>query len=399
MCGLTGFVPKKNKQIDVTKLKMFAIANEERGTDSCGISIGYSYWKHGIDKLSKARDFLFTINKELKSLDLKNKPVIFHTRKSTRGSWTTQNAHPFKYNYGDGQQLTLAHNGSITNEWSLFNEYVKPHNEGVKYSDYIDSRVLAHGFASAFSHHEFTRILDMLKKYEGAAALLFYTNHHYYVWRGAASDTFERPMYYIETEEGWYFHSIPTVLALLTSFEEVQEVPNNTLLTFTQNGIVDSVVVPRVKPAVVKTTYSYDDYYKPTVVKTETFSPVKLNVLGKYIQNGRELNKYIDTVGNFCLGLATYSSSKETETSAKAVMSCTTKEEFEKAKERTRLIGISLKIPIINNKNKVIAYWDCVKNRYLEEGDTFNDPRTMKQYIYKNQTVAEYVVTGVNNKK
>lgn len=39
MCGLAGFYPKKGKKVNINKLYLLGIINEDRGTDSCGLSI------------------------------------------------------------------------------------------------------------------------------------------------------------------------------------------------------------------------------------------------------------------------------------------------------------------------------------------------------------------------
>jgi len=95
-CGLVGFYPKRNKQVDLSKLYPLWILNEDRGTHSCGITYGATR-RVGINSLSKARDLIVTINKELMDTDLKNLSIICHTRQATAGAHNGSNAHPFSW--------------------------------------------------------------------------------------------------------------------------------------------------------------------------------------------------------------------------------------------------------------------------------------------------------------
>lgn len=402
-CGITGFVPKKGHKINLDKLFFLAIANEERGTDSCGISVGNHYCTYGIKELSKARDFILTIKEELANEKLLNAPVIFHTRKSTNGAHNTRNAHPMQYFWKVGEKekyLTLAHNGTVTDTWDLFNKYVKPYSTKAKYVDYIDTRIFAHGFAAAFHAQDFTRLLEMLKVYKGAAAFLFYTNTHFFVWKGAAGDTVERPMYYVETKEGWYFHSISSVLEIAFNTKPV-EVPNNTLITFNQSGPIDSVVIPRTK--VTTTTYygNHNSYYKPPVstapTKPITTGIVKLNEYGLFTQNNTVIDGYFSSMGNFCRGYSVYYSNNNVYNTVNKLAKIHTKEDFMKFVDDNGLSGFIGIIPIIDKSNKLVAVYEVAKNGFVEDGASFFDNRTLKKYTFKNNKIVEYVTESSNN--
>ena len=71
MCGIVGFYPKKDKSVDLNKLIILALGNEERGKDNAGIAIGNVYYDKsdgGID----AKNFLVTRLEKIKEIDLTN---------------------------------------------------------------------------------------------------------------------------------------------------------------------------------------------------------------------------------------------------------------------------------------------------------------------------------------
>ena len=297
-----------------------------------------------------------------------------------------------RYNWaikeGIYEHLTLAHNGSVTNDWDLFKKYVQPYTEKAKYVDYIDTRVFVHAFANAMCYKEESKILEILKDYKGAAAFLFYTNTHFYVWKGAAGNVEERPMYYVETKEGWYFHSISSILEIAFN-QTPTEVGNNTLLTFTQSGIVDTTVIPRAKPPVT-TYYGEGVYYTPPAKpKPVNNNPLKMNTLGYFVQDGKNVDGFLHGIGSFAKGLAVYYSDSTVEAIARKVVACNTKEELDAVIKETALKGFCGRIPIMSKDHKIVAVYDVTGNTYLKEGEIFRDNRTLKDYIYKNQQILE----------
>ena len=232
MCGLTGYYPKKNKQANISKLLSMWVINEARGTDSCGITIGDTRFAGTGIKESKVRDFLESstnLNDILKT-PLKNKPIIAHTRASTNGSHNNYNAHPFIWTRKNSRSFyfCFAHNGVIR-ELPDFK-----HKLGMSRHDkdllVIDSHVL--GLAMYDSYVEILTEKEILTSYEGNAAFLCYDNKTFKAWKGANYGVEERPLFYVETAEGWYFHSIKIALELSFPENDVLNVENNTLLTF-----------------------------------------------------------------------------------------------------------------------------------------------------------------------
>lgn len=251
-CGLAGFYPKKGKKVNINKLYLLGILNEDRGTDSTGLSIGGDRFV-GINANKKARDFISSSYKEIEGIDMINKSCILHTRKSTFGLLNDDNCHPFVYKSTDKTRyFSLAHNGGVTNTYDIKKQFLSD-IEDVEKMLSIDSHYMALSLGRALSGKVSEH--DILKMYKGNAALLYYNNDCFKVWKGANNNVEERPLYYIETPSGWYFSSIKMSLYLIFDrLYEVIEVKNNELLTFYNYKLEKSEIIERNHR---ETTYDY----------------------------------------------------------------------------------------------------------------------------------------------
>lgn len=269
MCGLAGFYPKKNKKVRLNSLLLLGIMNETRGEDSCGISIGNEKLL-GTKNESVARNFIVKNIEELNKINLLNKPCIFHTRKSTIGAHNEENAHPFMYtglnDDDDTDYFAIAHNGIIRNTNELQAKFLTGKIENLYKHLHIDSHYIALSLALAFVGTGDEKTI--LETYEGNAALLYYNNKMYKVWKGGSGNIEERPMYYIETSEGWYFCSIETSLKIIfNNKHEVIRLRNNELLTFKDGKLENSSIIERTIP--VSPTYPYT---KTDVARINSYS-------------------------------------------------------------------------------------------------------------------------------
>jgi len=244
-CGLAGFYPKKNKRVDIQKLFMLGIMNEERGTDSTGLTIG-SVKFAGINTLKKCRDFISENMEDILKENTRNKPCILHTRKSTVGANNIANCHPFLYsNKSDGNyKFVIAHNGVISNTAKIKEKFLS-HIEDVEKSLFIDTHYIGLSLAQSFKGT--CNENEVLKFYEGHAALLYYdTNGTFKAWKGASNNLEERPLYYIETKDGWYFCSIESSLKIVFENKyDIHSLNNNELLTFYDGKFEDSQIIER----------------------------------------------------------------------------------------------------------------------------------------------------------
>lgn len=285
MCGLVGFYPKKGKKVDISKLYNLWIFNEERGTHSCGIVFGEER-RVGIGLRSKARDFIKEVSKEIRDYNLTNKPIICHTRHATAGAHTASNAHPFSWFKGkESNYFSFAHNGVIRNLEELKTKLgLKRHKESLMD---IDSQVL--GLAVFDSLDGLIEEEQIMTNYEGNAAFICYdSNKVFKVWKGANNGVEERPLYYVEVKEGWYFCSMDFPLEVNFLTQPIS-VPNNTLFTFKDHQLESSVVYNRnIKSTVVETTRNkryYTDF--------EDYEGVEYSDLGKLMASDKKVNNVI----------------------------------------------------------------------------------------------------------
>lgn len=133
-CGVFGVSSGDN--IDVARLTYFGLyALQHRGQESCGIAVnndGDIYGHKGMGLVSE----VFTE----KILDrLEGEMAIGHTRYSTTGANSLENAQPLIVNYKAGR-LALAHNGNLVNASKIRFEL---ENQGAIFQTATDSEVIA----------------------------------------------------------------------------------------------------------------------------------------------------------------------------------------------------------------------------------------------------------------
>ena len=233
-CGIVAFCGKAalndmQKLIVLTKIKILALFNQERGGDGCGMLIngqiykGYEDWQATPKKNTKAFKDFFS-DPEIQQLSYEKGVIIAHTRKGTMGGTGKENNHPFVVEPFSGDErlrITGVHNGSISNMMKLCTKHDV---------DYNAWKVDSHGLYMLMDKVG----PEVLKEYEGHAALVWTLDgepNSLFVYHGGYCDykdekiedmVEERPMYFLETPEGIYLSSMATALdAIISKGEEV----------------------------------------------------------------------------------------------------------------------------------------------------------------------------------
>ncbi len=162
MCGIFG-VHDHPDAAQVTHLGLYSL--QHRGQESAGIV--------AVDDQGSARAiralWLVSETFEPSQLDsLAGGLAIGHTRYSTAGSSTIENAQPVLARFRGGH-ISLAHNGNLTNATELRRELEEA---GSIFASTMDSEVIVHRLAKSTADAPEAKLADALQGVEGAYSLL-----------------------------------------------------------------------------------------------------------------------------------------------------------------------------------------------------------------------------------
>lgn len=164
-CGIFGIYGEK-KAADLTYLGLYAL--QHRGQEGSGIvcSDGTNiYERRGQGMVNEV-----FASKEILS-ELKGFLAIGHNRYSTTGSSSLVNVQPLLITY-KGKKLAIAHNGNITNCYSLRH---KLEREGSIFQTTNDSEIILHLIAKSGKKKIEEEIAEALSQLQGAFSLVFMT--------------------------------------------------------------------------------------------------------------------------------------------------------------------------------------------------------------------------------
>lgn len=168
-CGVFGIYDFDGNDVASTiYYGLFAL--QHRGQESCGIAVSDTNGPKGVVKSHKGMGLVNEVFAPEQLSALKGDIGVGHTRYSTAGSSTRENAQPLVLNYVKGT-LGLAHNGNLVNAPELRREL---EYTGAIFQTTIDSEVIAYHIArerihSASVEEAVSRAMDKIK---GAYSLI-----------------------------------------------------------------------------------------------------------------------------------------------------------------------------------------------------------------------------------
>ena len=161
MCGIFG-VRDRPDAVDLTKLGLYSL--QHRGQESAGIvAVDESGGARGVRSMGLVSDMA---DHQLDSL--RGVMAIGHTRYSTAGSSSLENAQPVLVS-SRGGYISLAHNGNLTNAGELRAEL---EDLGSIFASSMDSEVIVHRLARSSARKPEERLADALRDVQGAYSLL-----------------------------------------------------------------------------------------------------------------------------------------------------------------------------------------------------------------------------------
>ncbi|HIE03703.1 MAG TPA: amidophosphoribosyltransferase [Candidatus Latescibacteria bacterium] len=222
-CGIFG-VYGYAEASRLTWLGLYAL--QHRGDEGAGIVSGDGrtlYQRKGMGLVAEV--FPGPEHLEL----LKGHLAIGHTRYSTTGASVLANVQPFVANC-KGELLAIAHNGNLTNTYTLRRELERT---GSLFQTTMDSEVIVHLAARSEMGSPVERIVDALDRVRGAFSLLFATKDEVIVVRDPYGF---RPLSLGRLDGAWIAASETCALDLIGA-EYVRDIEPGEVVVFGEDGI------------------------------------------------------------------------------------------------------------------------------------------------------------------
>lgn len=165
MCGIFG-ISGHDDAARLTHLGLYSL--QHRGQESAGIVAVNDGVAHGKLAMGLMGD---TFGPDVLA-KLPGRTALGHTRYSTAGSSTIENAQPALVQFRGGH-IALAHNGNLTNATEIRESLEAG---GSIFSSTMDSEVIVHRLAKAMANKPEEQLAEALQGVEGAYALLVVVN-------------------------------------------------------------------------------------------------------------------------------------------------------------------------------------------------------------------------------
>ncbi|MEN8303936.1 MAG: amidophosphoribosyltransferase [Campylobacterota bacterium] len=218
---------------EASKLAYFSLhALQHRGQEAAGISSSDGEKLHTI----KDRGLVMRVFDEAKLKTLSGSSAIGHTRYSTAGDDSILDAQPVFARYDLGE-MSIVHNGNLTNAEEVRAGLIK---KGAIFQTFMDTENLIHLIATSEETQLTPRILDAVKKIEGAFSLVFLSRTKMFAMRDRHGF---RPLSLGRLPNGGYIVASETCAFDLVGAEFVRDVEPGELLIFKEGREPKSIKV------------------------------------------------------------------------------------------------------------------------------------------------------------
>lgn len=221
-----------------SKLAYFSLHSlQHRGQEAAGISSSDGKKLHTI----KDRGLVMQVFDEQKLSTLSGKSAIGHTRYSTAGDDSILDAQPVFARYDLGE-MAIVHNGNLTNAQEVRDSLIE---KGAIFQTFMDTENLIHLIAKSQKEHLLDRIIDAVKRIEGAFSLVFLSRSKMFAMRDRHGF---RPLSLGRIANGGYVVASETCAFDLIGAEYIRDVEPGELLVFEDHKAPQSIKVFDAQP-------------------------------------------------------------------------------------------------------------------------------------------------------
>jgi len=217
---------------EASKLAYFSLHSlQHRGQEACGISSADGKKVHTI----KDRGLVSQVFNDQKLTTLSGTSAIGHNRYSTAGDDSILDAQPVFARYDLGE-MAIVHNGNLTNAQEVRDGLIK---KGAIFQTFMDTENLIHLIAKSEEDKLLDRIVDAVKKIQGAYSLVFLSRTKMFAMRDPHG---LRPLSIGKVGDG-YIVASETCAFDLVGAEYIRDVKPGELIVFEKGKELKSVQV------------------------------------------------------------------------------------------------------------------------------------------------------------
>lgn len=258
-CGVFGMYDFDGNDV-ASAIYYGLFALQHRGQESCGIAVSDTEGPKGKVCSIKGMGLVNEVFTEEALQKLHGDIGVGHTRYSTAGSSTRENAQPLVLNYVKGT-LALAHNGNLINALALRREL---EYTGAIFQTTIDSEVIAYHIARERIHEHSVEdaVVSAMKKIKGAYSLIVMSPRKLI---GARDPYGFKPLCIGKRDHAYIFASETCALETIGA-EYIRDVMPGEVVTITRDGILSNqeLCLPKEKQA--RCIFEYIYFARPDSV-------------------------------------------------------------------------------------------------------------------------------------